>query len=223
MSTSREVSHVEAKQIALRLIAGSFRRDGERLDLDRRPRFSIPTRVNDDDDCLLIAYIEQNARLAATPKAGVDREVIARIIDPAVFNPGYVEFYPDRSTIEQYTAFQKADAILALPSVLGGVDQPSSADGRQCNEQSGQSLSPAWQPIETAPRDRRIMYHNGKTTDAIIGYCRWSVFSDDDLECWWDYERDDEACPKFWMDEILLPPQDTPPPDNAGLVSGGGR
>lgn len=109
----------------------------------------------------------------------------------------------------------------ALPSVL---DQPISADFQQCNEQSGKQLSPAWQPIDTAPRNRRIMYHNGKTTDAIIGYCRWSVFPDDDLECWWDYERDDEACPKFWMEEIPLPlPKADVAPDNTGLVSGGGR
>lgn len=62
-----------------------------------------------------------------------------------------------------------------------------------------------WQTIETAPKDRPIMYHNGKMTDAIIGYCRWSVFAEDDMEAWWDYERDDEAYPKFWMPVIPLP------------------
>jgi hypothetical protein len=41
------------------------------------------------------------------------REVIARIVNPPVFNVKYVEFYPDRSTVEQFEAFQKADAILA--------------------------------------------------------------------------------------------------------------
>lgn len=62
-----------------------------------------------------------------------------------------------------------------------------------------------WQPIDTAPKDRPIMYHNGKMTDAIIGYCRWSVFADDGMETWWDYERDDEAYPKFWMPVVPLP------------------
>lgn len=57
--TTRIVSHAEAKEIALRLIAGSFRRDGETLPSNKRPNFSIPTQVNHDDDCLIIAYIEQ--------------------------------------------------------------------------------------------------------------------------------------------------------------------
>lgn len=33
-----------AIEAALRLIAGAFRRDGERLEIGRRPLFSIPTR-----------------------------------------------------------------------------------------------------------------------------------------------------------------------------------
>jgi hypothetical protein len=60
-NTTRIVTVAEAKQIALRLIAGAFRRDGERLPSGQRPVFSIPTRVNDDDDCLIIAFIEQRA------------------------------------------------------------------------------------------------------------------------------------------------------------------
>ena len=55
----REIGHDEARDIACRLIAGSFRRDGERLDGRRCPRFSIPTRPGHDDDCLILAYIEQ--------------------------------------------------------------------------------------------------------------------------------------------------------------------
>lgn len=63
-NVTREVPHEEAKEIALRLIAGSFRRDGERLERGKRPEFSIPCRPNHDDDCLIIAYIEQQAKKA---------------------------------------------------------------------------------------------------------------------------------------------------------------
>ena len=63
-----------------------------------------------------------------------------------------------------------------------------------------------WRDISAAPKDgTKIIYHNGKTTDAVIGYCLWTIFREEDFEAWWDYERDDEACPKFWMPEIPLP------------------
>jgi len=62
--TTKVVSHEEAKAIALRLIAGSFRRDGENLEYKRRPRFSIPCMPNDDDDCLILAYIAQQEATA---------------------------------------------------------------------------------------------------------------------------------------------------------------
>lgn len=57
----RQVDHDEAKRIAQRLISGSFRRDGERLPSESRPRFAIPCRPEHDDDCLILAYIEQCA------------------------------------------------------------------------------------------------------------------------------------------------------------------
>jgi hypothetical protein len=56
----RRVPHDEAKRIAQRLIRASFRRDGERLPVEATPRFSIPCRPEHDDDCLILAYIEQN-------------------------------------------------------------------------------------------------------------------------------------------------------------------
>ncbi|WP_279482290.1 hypothetical protein [Aureimonas sp. SK2] len=58
-NTTRTISHAEARDVARRLIAGSFGRDGERQSYDVGPRFSIPTRPDYDDDCLIVAYIEQ--------------------------------------------------------------------------------------------------------------------------------------------------------------------
>lgn len=52
----RQISHEEAKEIALRLIAGAFNRT------DNRPHFSIPTRPWDDDDCLIMEYIKQQSQ-----------------------------------------------------------------------------------------------------------------------------------------------------------------
>lgn len=49
----RPVGHAEAKEVALRLIAGAFDRE------DSRPHFSIPCRPDHDDDCLILAYIFQ--------------------------------------------------------------------------------------------------------------------------------------------------------------------
>lgn len=57
--TTRTITHAEARDVARRLIVSAFRRDGERLDYDVDPRFSIPTRPDHDDDCLIVAYIEQ--------------------------------------------------------------------------------------------------------------------------------------------------------------------
>jgi hypothetical protein len=50
---TRQIGHEEAREIASRLIAGAFNRT------DNRPRFSIPCRPDHDDDCLMMAYIEQ--------------------------------------------------------------------------------------------------------------------------------------------------------------------
>jgi len=55
----RAVDHDEARRIVQRLISASFRRDGERLPAESCPRFSIPCREEHDDDCLILAYIDQ--------------------------------------------------------------------------------------------------------------------------------------------------------------------
>lgn len=55
----RNISHDDARKVAQRLINGSFRRDGEQLEYDRRPKFSIPARPDYDDDLVISSYIEQ--------------------------------------------------------------------------------------------------------------------------------------------------------------------
>lgn len=62
---AKTITHERAREAASRLIAGSFRRDGERLADDKRPRFSIPTRIEKDDDTVIVTYIEQQQRLAS--------------------------------------------------------------------------------------------------------------------------------------------------------------
>ena len=61
-----DTTHDRASEAARRLIAGAFRRDGERLEDDRHPRFSIPTRIDHDDDTVIVAYIDQQREKDAT-------------------------------------------------------------------------------------------------------------------------------------------------------------
>lgn len=129
------------------------------------------------------------ARLAATPKAAVDREVIARIIKHDL------ETGLSHANICHCTdcvAFKKADAILALlPSVLGGVDRP------------------VWQPIETAPRDATEII--GLLRPKVIRLIWW--FAPSSRSQGWRDENSNLVKPTHWMRL----------PDNAGLVSGGGK
>lgn len=64
MADDKTIGNDEAKQIALRLITGAFRRDGEEIGAHLRPRFSIPCRPDHDDDTLLLAYIKQQHDVA---------------------------------------------------------------------------------------------------------------------------------------------------------------
>lgn len=74
-STEGGIAHGEAKAAALRLIAGAFRRDGERLESRQLPRFSIPCRPDHDDDCMILAYIDQQqARPRLSPPAAEGKE-----------------------------------------------------------------------------------------------------------------------------------------------------
>jgi hypothetical protein len=57
--TKRPISAKEAEAAARRLIAGSFRRDGERL--DDHPRFTIPADPDRDDDLIIMGFIRQHS------------------------------------------------------------------------------------------------------------------------------------------------------------------
>lgn len=75
------ITHDEAREIARRLIHGSFRRDGEQLEHDKRPRFSIPANPDRDDDLRIRDYIEQQkAALAERDAALVAVEGIERFL-----------------------------------------------------------------------------------------------------------------------------------------------
>ncbi len=65
------VTHDEAREIARRLIHGSFRRDGEQLEHDKRPRFSIPANPDRDDDLRICDYIEQQKAALAERDAAL--------------------------------------------------------------------------------------------------------------------------------------------------------
>lgn len=67
------ITHERAREAARRLTAGAFRRDKEYLDSEKRPRFSIPARPDEDDDLVLFEYIRQQAALS--PSSGNDLEV----------------------------------------------------------------------------------------------------------------------------------------------------
>ncbi|MDY8108304.1 hypothetical protein U0C82_03955 [Fulvimarina sp. 2208YS6-2-32] len=52
----------EISSAVQRLIAGAFRRDGERLESEKRPRFSIPCRPKHDDDTVVLDALKEAAR-----------------------------------------------------------------------------------------------------------------------------------------------------------------
>ncbi len=220
------------------------------------------------------------ARLAATPKAGVDREVIAETMWIAEFTrvAGHAPrtAWPDLLETLKLPYRTMADAILVLlPSVLGGVDQqetqttkpsPSSAaatatetalerivrawdlivsgqpaaasefvpqyvadnwaasfatfacdelrKATQCNEQSGEQLSQALEIIEQNCWDLRCVDIPTGADDADIG---------------WQIIEHHMAPPKERIVGYGKSPMEAlneamaVAPDNAGLVSGGGR
>ena len=62
-TTLEPVSLERAREAARRLVRGAWRRDGERLERDDQPRFSIPCRPDADDDVVIMNYIRQQEAL----------------------------------------------------------------------------------------------------------------------------------------------------------------
>lgn len=69
---TREISHDEAREIAQRLINSAFGNN------DDRARFSIPTRVDHDDDCLIIGFIEQQRQIKADRERAMQDAILSR-------------------------------------------------------------------------------------------------------------------------------------------------
>lgn len=165
---------------------------------------------------------EPYTRLASTPKAGVDREVIARLASEIAqradgFDARGMSIFSGNILAEELRDIcHSINAILALPSVLGGVDQPSIADGLQCNEQSGKQLSLATDPelLALIERAKSHVMTPAERYEQRRSFVRGICPSNRDYAEW---------CAQ--VDKIIppIPQTDTLPPDNAGLVSGGGR
>lgn len=77
------ITNDEAMDAARRLIAGAFRRDGEDLPSERRPRFSIPAQPDRDDDLVLMAYLKDAAALREArqqEREMVEGEIVGKIV-----------------------------------------------------------------------------------------------------------------------------------------------
>lgn len=116
----RQISADEAQEIALRLIAGSF---GEHQNPNKRPRFSIPCRPWDDDDCLIIEYIKQTAAALSASSARV--EVLEAALEPFAKVAQHIspQCPADYSLMQMHdlTAkhFRNASDVLSKPSTEG--------------------------------------------------------------------------------------------------------
>jgi phosphoribosyl-ATP pyrophosphohydrolase len=89
------ISHDQAREAARRLIKGAFRRDGLVLPACDRPRFTIPCRPQDDDDCAINEYIRQQKE-AETRAAKIlaERNQLIGILQVAVEQNGDREKEP---------------------------------------------------------------------------------------------------------------------------------
>jgi hypothetical protein len=181
------VSHSEARDIAGRLIAGAFRRDGERIEDDKRPKFSIPCRPEHDDDCRIVAYIKQQAALL--PAAGVPE------ITHAMMDAG--QKYLDSKCLlgsfnlpETFRWFEFWSAML-----LAAPSPPSSG----------------WRSIDSAPRDPDLVILAGEKwgTGVLTNLDHYTVSWQPDGEYWEDQETGEEQAPTHWF--CVIPPLPSPP------------
>lgn len=98
---TKAVSHEEAREIVGRLIAGSFRRDGEYLGPSNRPRFSIPVRPDHDDDVRICDYIDQCKTAYPDLVAEIERLKTARDNCEAQFQAKVQEVLDGMNEIER--------------------------------------------------------------------------------------------------------------------------
>lgn len=172
----------------------------------REPDYAESFTLEDMTDWLNRRPIAVVARLAATPKAGVDREVIARTLEGIILRRMH------EKRIEGYTLEMSRELADALPSVLGGVDQPriatkpSPSRAEDSATETGCLRSVGWL---TDPNDSDAPKFFG----AVVEY-KNGCFPKLPMTAVWD------GTP---VRITALPQTDTPPPDNAGLVSGGGK
>ncbi|MFN8993574.1 MAG: hypothetical protein ACK5X3_07925 [Pseudomonadota bacterium] len=83
------ISHDQAREAARRLIKGAFRRDGLVLPACDRPRFTIPCRPQDDDDCTINEYIRQQKEAETrAAKIMAERNQLIGILQLAVERSG---------------------------------------------------------------------------------------------------------------------------------------
>lgn len=71
-------------------------------------------------------------------------------------------------------------------------------------------MKPEWQPIETAPRGRRVLIAyaaNGATAGVYVDFCTLKARGDPKDRDSWDYINSHNGDPRFWMD-APEPPQE---------------
>lgn len=147
---------------------------------------------------------------AATPKAGVDREVVARTLEGIILRRMH------EKRIEGYTLEMSRELADALPSVLGGVDQKTTQTTKPSPSRAEDSASETGFGRGMAHAIVFVTKAAASIGDAPITHDA-KLMKDTALDI-----RDalvDEA-------KRLAPPvaeTNAVAPDNAGLVSGGGR
>jgi len=131
-------------------------------------------------------------------------------------------------------AFHRIREAAALSRPVGDVQKKLNSDGQHQTEQSGKQLSPAWQPIETAPRSRTILLFavTDVAGDGTVrnwkmgsGFYHTGYESHDKLSPWcWEgrHLASWDVFPTRWR-PLPAPPvaeTDAVAPGDTGLVSG---
>ncbi|KAF0137365.1 MAG: hypothetical protein FD152_540 [Xanthobacteraceae bacterium] len=123
------ITHEQAATAVRRLIKGAFRRDGEFLNAEDRPRFSIPCRPEHDDDTVASAYVKQQADTASTHTRAMEalreaREAIERARHGlnAAFPLVDTNIWPQRKRAAEIGLAQTDAALSRIDAIL--KDEP---------------------------------------------------------------------------------------------------